>query len=82
MVESMNRSSWRTELWLSQRLREKGVTVDAGVTTQAERAARARNAIERNGLAEVIVGRGPDGKPMRYRQLWEHVYGQPWTVAA
>lgn len=66
------------EQFLSQRLRDHGgLHVEDGATTPEIRAQRMREAITAAGVAEVVIGRAPDGKAMRYRQAFQRCYGVP-----
>ncbi len=69
------------ELWLAERLAHHGALADpegifAGLTDRPIRAERMRQAIQRKGLADVVLGRGPDGKPSTYRETFERLYGE------
>lgn len=75
----------KRELWLERRLHEHGVRVMDGVTDDAERKRRARQAIFDHGLATTICGRragDPRGKPVTYSQAFELVFGEPLVPKA
>jgi hypothetical protein len=65
------------ELWLLERLREKGVEVDPfdGTTDVPERAARMRQAILDRDLTCVVAG-SKERKPITYAQAFERLYGE------
>jgi len=65
------------ELWLARRLREHGAAVFEGVTDREIRRHRARAAILAHGLAQVIVGRDRDRRPVTYAEVFSRVYGEP-----
>jgi hypothetical protein len=63
------------ETWLAERLKAHGCDIYAG-GPYASYADRLGAAIVRNGLACVIVGRGKDGKPESYAQLFQRIAGK------
>jgi len=65
------------ELWLARRLRQHGAAVFDGVTDRDTRRERARAAILAHGLAQVIVGRDRDRRPVSYGEAFSRVYGEP-----
>lgn len=70
----MNVPASRRELWLLSRLNDHGIVIDAGDTTTEQRREAAYAAIEREGLAHVVVCKSKAGKPMTYAQVLPHVY--------
>lgn len=68
---------FRAEAYLERRLGEHGARIEEGLTDAAIRKARMRAAITTAGLADVVIGKGRDGKPMLYREAFAHVYGEP-----
>jgi hypothetical protein len=63
------------ETWLAERLKAHGCDIYAG-GPYAAYADRLGACIVRNGLACVIVGRNPDGKPESYAQLFQRIAGK------
>jgi hypothetical protein len=60
------------ELWLAGRL---GIDdLYGGVTTREQRRERLREEILNRGLAQVVLGRGPDGKSDTYSRAFARVY--------
>jgi len=64
------------ESWLAERLRQHGAWIFDGVTDRDERCKRARSAIQAHELAAVIAGRGRDGKPETYSEVFARVYSE------
>lgn len=65
------------ELWLSRRLRAKGIDIFQGDTAPAIRRDRARRAITEHKLEAVIAGRAEGGKPRTYAEVFQSLYGEP-----
>lgn len=67
------------EAWLARRLGKHGVVVVfEGVMTADEHKERLREVIRERGLETVICARNPTtGKPDRYAQVFERLYGEP-----
>lgn len=60
------------EIWLAGRL---GIDdLYGGVTTREQRRERLREEILNRGLAQVVLGRGPDGKSDTYSRVFERLY--------
>jgi hypothetical protein len=60
------------EIWLAGRL---GIDdLYAGVTTREQRRERLREEILNRGLAQVVLGRAPDGKSDTYSRAFERLY--------
>lgn len=72
--------AFRGELWLDKKLSALGVHIHSGLTDYASRKAKARHAIVTQGLATVIAGRGPDGRPQTYAEVFRRVYSEPLEI--
>jgi hypothetical protein len=60
------------EIWLAGRL---GIDdLYAGVTTREQRRERLREEILNRGLAQVVLGRGPDGNSDTYSRVFMRLY--------
>jgi hypothetical protein len=60
------------EIWLAGRL---GIDdLYGGVTTREQRRERLREEILNRGLAQVVLGRAPDGKADTYSRAFERLY--------
>jgi hypothetical protein len=60
------------EIWLAGRL---GIDdLYAGVTTREQRRERLREEILNRGLAQVVLGRGPDGNADTYSRVFLRLY--------
>jgi hypothetical protein len=60
------------EIWLAGRL---GIDdLYAGVTTREQRRERLREEILNRGLAQVVLGRGPDGNADTYSRVFMRLY--------
>lgn len=66
------------ETWLAERLKQHGHDIYAGGPYETY-ADRLGVCIVRNGVACVIVGRGPNGRPESYRDFWERLYSRSLT---
>jgi hypothetical protein len=64
------------EIWLAEKV---GADLQ-GLTTSGCRRARVRAAIDARALADLVVGRGPDGQPQTYAQAFERLYRTPYHV--
>lgn len=65
----------RGEMWLARRLGKHGVLlVFGGTTSSKERMQRMREKIKTAGLELIICGH-KDGKPVRYGEAFERLYG-------
>lgn len=63
------------EAWLAGKL---GVDdLFTGSTTREQRRERVREEILNRGLAQVVLGRGPDGNANTYSRAFERLYGAP-----
>ena len=64
------------EMWLADKV---GADLQ-GTTTSGCRRARVRAAIDAGDLANVVIGRGADGKPQTAGAAFERLYGVPFHV--
>ena len=70
-LEQMDR-----EVWLARRLGQFG-HVFAGVTDRDLRKQRCREAIREGGHEVAIAGRGKDGRPRTFSEIFEDIFGEP-----
>lgn len=63
------------EVWLARRLGQFG-HVFAGVTDPDLRKQRSREAIREGALETAIAGRGKDGRPRTFAEIFTDVYGE------
>jgi hypothetical protein len=64
------------EMWLARRIALHSVNIFEGETDTGERRQRFRRAIRDHDLADVVCGRGKDGKPVNYATAFERLYKQ------
>lgn len=69
------------EYWLANRLKVHGVAIFNGDTAPEKRKEIARKAIQQIGSA-LVVGRGKDGRPKTYADVFEDIYGEPLVQTA
>jgi hypothetical protein len=66
------------EAWLARRLLDQtGVDVFTGTTDPTIRRERIRAAILEHSLATIVLGKGAEGKPENYSQIFQRLYGAP-----
>jgi hypothetical protein len=68
------------EAWLAKRLLDQtGIDVFTGTTDRDIRRERIRAAILDHRLANIVLGKGPSGKPEDYATILQRLYAQPLT---
>ena len=64
------------EMWLCSRLHDMRAAIFDGLTTTAERCARARKLILDKALADKKIGSDKAGRPVTYAAYFYQVYGE------